>query len=203
MKLNWAERWAVNNPFRGFQQRLELSWFNGIMPLEPGASVLEVGCGRGVGARLIRQECLPRLLHVQDLDIEMIDKARRRYVPSAHPEVGLSVGDVSELPFTAGRFDAVFGFGILHHIPDWRQAIREIARVLRTGGVYYVEELYPSLYQNFITRHILLHPKEDRFRSSDLRTAFDEAHMPLKEAFELKKIGILGVAVNEGPYSGR
>lgn len=198
MKLNWAERWAVNNPLRGFQQRLEVYWLSRIMPLKPGASVLEVGCGRGVGAKLIWQECLPSRLHIQDLDIEMIRKARGRHAPSENQGITLSVGDASDLPFDAATFDAVFGFGILHHVPDWRRAMHEITRVLKTGGIYYIEELYPSLYQNFITKHILLHPKEDRFRSIDFREAFDEARMPLKEAFEFKKIGILGVAVKEG-----
>ncbi|MEE8399882.1 MAG: class I SAM-dependent methyltransferase [Desulfobacterales bacterium] len=197
MKLNWAERWAVNNPLRGVQQRLEVYWLSRIMPLEPGASILEVGCGRGVGAKLIWQECLPVRLHIQDLDIEMIRKAKHRHAPSESPGVTLSVGDTTELPFSDATFDAVFGFGVLHHVPDWRRAMHEIRRVLKTGGIYYIEELYPSFYQNFITKYILLHPKEDRFRSIDFRGAFDEAHMPLKEAFELKKVGILGVAVKE------
>ncbi len=202
MKLNWAERWVVNNPIRGFQQRLEIYWLSRIMPLRSGADILEVGCGRGVGAKLIRQECEPSHLHIQDLDIEMIHKAKGRYAPSESQGLTLSVGDATDLPFDGAGFDAVFGFGILHHVPDWRRALNEIRRVLKTGGIYYIEELYPSFYQNLVTRHILLHPKEDRFRSIDFRDAFDEAHMPLREAFEFKRIGILGVAVKEGRSPG-
>ncbi len=198
MKLNWAERWVVNNPMRRLQQRLEIYWLSRIIPLDPGASVLEVGCGRGVGAKLIWQECRPFHLHIQDLDIEMIHKARGRYATQESQGVTLSVGDATDRPFNAATFDAVFGFGVLHHVPNWRRALNEIRRVLKTGGIYYIEELYPSLYQNFVTKHILLHPTEDRFRSIDFRGAFDEAHMPLREAFEFKRIGILGVAVKEG-----
>ena len=94
-------------------------------------------------------------------------------------------------------FDAVFGFGFLHHVPDWRQGLSEIARVLKPGGVYYIEELYPSLYQNVITKRILLHPEHDRFTSDDLRKALDEAHLRLANAFELRKMGILGVATKD------
>jgi len=61
--------------------------------------------------------------------------------------------------------------------------------------VYYMEELYPSLYQNVITKHILLHPENDRFTSKDLRAELDAAGLSLINSFELKKMGILGVAV--------
>jgi len=195
MKLNWGERLAVNNPIRPIQQQLEIEWFRRVLPLSTGGNILEVGCGRGVGASLIHKAFLPSQLHIQDLDIEMIRKAKYRYAPSEKKGVTVSVGDVTHLSFKTGTFDAVFGFGILHHVPDWRAALREIVRVLKTGGIYFVEEIFPSLYQNMITKHILLHPKEDRFQSADLREAFDRAHMPLKASFELPKLGILAVAV--------
>ena len=76
MKLNWAERWVVNNPLRVFQQRMEIKWLKRMMPLEPGATIMEIGCGRGAGAKLILKEFQPSLLHVLDLDIEMILKAK-------------------------------------------------------------------------------------------------------------------------------
>ena len=58
MKLNWAERWVVNNPTRVFQQHLEIKWLQQMMPLKAGTTVLEVGCGRGAGARLIQKAFL-------------------------------------------------------------------------------------------------------------------------------------------------
>ena len=105
------------------------------------------------------------------------------------------MGDVSCLPFRAGSVDAVFGFGVLHHVVDWRAALREIARVLKPGGAYFMEELYPTVYRNFITRHILLHPTADRFSSRDLKEALAQAGLPLRQALELKQLGILGYAL--------
>ena len=121
-------------------------------------------------------------------------KAKKYLSATPLSSLNLLVGDSIELPFKTGRLDALFGFGFLHHVPNWRQALLEIARVLKPGGVYYVEELYPSLYQNKITRHILLHPDHDRFTSKDLRAEMDSAGLNLVNAFELKKMGILGVA---------
>jgi len=91
--------------------------------------------------------------------------------------------------------DAVFGFGFLHHVPAWRDGLREVHRVLKPGGVYYMEEYYPSLYQNIITRRLTVHPEHDRFNSNDLRREFANVALDLRTTFELKRFGILGVGV--------
>ena len=195
MKLNWAERWVVNNPIRVFQQHIEVKWLRQMMPLKTGAIILEVGCGRGAGARLIHKAFKPSQLHILDLDIKMIQGAKRYLSGVTKDIMTMYVGDSIDLPFKSDALDALFGFGFLHHVPNWRRALSEIARVLEPGGVYYMEELYPSLYQNVITKHILLHPEHDRFASKDLRTELDAAGLCLINSFELKKMGILGVAV--------
>ena len=197
MKLNWVEKWVVNNPARGLEQRFQTGWLKRKMPLEKGAEILEIGCGRGVGARLIVEAFQPSRLFAFDLDIDMIQKAKRSLPMDAGETISLFVGDALHLPFQKGSLDAVFGFGFLHHVVDWRGALAEIARVLRKGGAYFMEELYPALYQNFITRHLLLHPRVNRFNSGDLRQGLDDLKMPVKEAMELKRWGILAVAVKE------
>ena len=195
MKLNWAEKWAVNNSLRVIQQRLEIHWLGKNGNLKPGAVVLEVGCGRGAGAGLILREFDPAVLQAMDLDIEMIRKARGYLSPESRKRISFYVGDVLRLPYKDKALDALFGFGVLHHIPDWQGALREIARVLKTGGTYFLEEIYPSLYQNFITKHILLHPRENRFLSQDLKEALIAANLDLENFSELPKVGILGISI--------
>jgi SAM-dependent methyltransferase len=109
--------------------------------------------------------------------------------------VSFACGDASALPFKDESLDAVFGFGYLHHVIAWRRSISDVSRVLKQGGVYYMEEYYPSFYQNAVTRHLFKHPDRDRFNSHDLRQAFSEANLTLTHTFELKKMGILGVGV--------
>ena len=195
MKLNWAERWAVNNPVRPVEQRIELRKLRRMMPLEPGFTALEIGCGRGAGAELILDIFQPSLLYATDLDGTMLKKARK-FIPSNKMDrIVLVAADGFRLPFKTDSLDAVFDFGVLHHIPDWRSALGEVARVLKNQGAFFFEELYPTLYQNFITKHILLHPKEDRFRSQDLRDALGPAGLSLHGYGEWKGLGILGVAL--------
>lgn len=197
MKLNWAERLAVNNPARIIEQRIEINAFYRMQPLSPGARMLEIGCGRGVGAQLLIKKFEPSVLHLMDLDSGMIVKARRRLDAPNHPPAAAYVADVQHLPYQEALFDAVFGFGVLHHAPDWRAGLTEIVRVLKPGGCYFFEELYPSLYQNFITRHILLHPTENRFRSEDWKAALRQQNLRVIKTLELKMLGILGAAVKE------
>ena len=195
MKLNLAERWVVNNPLRVIQQRLEIRWLKKTTHLRPGAVALEVGCGRGAGAGLILREFRPAFLQAMDLDIEMIRKGRDYLSPEQKKRISFYVGDVLRLPYKDKALDAVFGFGVLHHVPDWQGALLEIARVLKTGGAYVLEEIYPSLYQNFITKHILLHPRENRFLSQGLKQALIAVNLHLENFLELSKIGILGVSI--------
>ena len=197
MKLNWAERWAVNNPSRPIQQRVELRWMRKRRPLAPGSVALEVGCGRGAGAAIIRKEFQPALLLASDLDLQMIHRAGSYLPEGERKKFSFHVADVLRIPARTGSLDAVFGFGVLHHVPDWQSALREIIRVLKPGGVYYLEELYPSLYQNFITKHILLHPPTNRFRSADLKRELEAAGLHLEHFLEYSRIGILGVSIKK------
>jgi ubiquinone/menaquinone biosynthesis C-methylase UbiE len=128
----------------------------------------------------------------------MVRKAKDYLSCDELKETFLHLADAQNLPFREETLDAVFGFGFLHHVPRWRASLAELARVLKTGGVYYIEELYPALYQNAITKRILVHPREDRFFSHDLKQELKALKMPIQQALEFKRLGILGVAVKQG-----
>jgi SAM-dependent methyltransferase len=54
------------------------------------------------------------------------------------PDVDV-VGDIHRMPIEDGAFDCVFCTGTLEHVEDPRQAVREIHRVLRPGGVAHID----------------------------------------------------------------
>jgi ubiquinone/menaquinone biosynthesis C-methylase UbiE len=203
MKLNLLERWYVNSPFRSGLQKLVMQWFKGTMPLKPGSNVLEIGCGRGVGARMLLKNFEPDRLCLLDIDAGMIEKARQLLKSNGKTHISFYVGSATQLPFEDGYFDAVFGFGFLHHLTAWRSGLTEIGRVLKSEGKYYIEEFYPSLYQNIIPKRLFVHPEGDRFNSQQLRNAFADTDLSLVHTIELKRLGILGIGVKtEGrPFS--
>ncbi len=66
---------------------------------------------------------------VVDLSRPMLAAARTR-----HPHARLVQADLVDLPFPVATFDGVHVANVLHLVPDWRAALVELARVLRTGG---------------------------------------------------------------------
>ncbi len=65
--------------------------------------------------------------------IEALD-VRTRLTLRELPYKELRQGSVLDLPFADDSFDMMFSHGVLHHVPEIKQAQREIHRVLRPGG---------------------------------------------------------------------
>ena len=130
--------------------------------------------------------------------MEMLRRANAYLSIHLKTNILFSLVNAEQLPFGNGTLDAVFGFGVLHHVHDWNGALQEISRVLKDDGIYFLEELYPPLYQNCITRHILLHPRLNRFYSDDLKSGLSNAGLTVKRKLELQRIGILAVCIKAG-----
>ena len=176
MRLNRAEKLLMNNPVRAHLQRhLEVRWLKQLGGAVDGGAALEVGCGQGVGARLILDEFGAERVDAFDLDPCMVETARRR-LASQGDHVRLWVGDVTQINAADRTYDAVFDFGIIHHVPDWRAALSEIHRVLKPGGRFFAEEVLRDFIVHPVVRRILEHPLEDRFTHGQFLDALAEAH---------------------------
>jgi ubiquinone/menaquinone biosynthesis C-methylase UbiE len=105
-----------------------------LLAARPGSSILEVGCGLGDDAAALARRVAPGGSVVAvDGSQAMVDAARRRHSDIA----GLSfdIADAAQLPFVDETFDGCRIDRVLQHVPDPPAAIREMARVLRPGGV--------------------------------------------------------------------
>lgn len=113
-----------------------------------GKRVLEVGLGEGSESeRLIRNGA--RWSGI-DLTAESIERVRTRLTLRNLPNDELRQGSVLDLPFADDTFDMVFSHGVLHHVPDIKQAQGEIHRVLRPGG-----ELVIMLYARWSLNYLV------------------------------------------------
>ncbi|MFE4534714.1 class I SAM-dependent methyltransferase [Streptomyces scopuliridis] len=100
--------------------------------LRPGDAVLDAGCGTGRALPPLRDAVGVRgtVLGV-DLTPEMLDAAVRA---GRHAAGQLLLADVSRLPVGSAVLDAVFGAGLIAHLPRPDENLRELARVVRPGG---------------------------------------------------------------------
>ena len=106
--------------------------------------MLEVGCGRGIALPPLAQGLRPALLAGVDIDSVLLAEAARRTAAKGI-RVRLCRADVRSLPFPDGSFDVAIDFGTCYHIANPEQGMREIVRVLSSGGLYVSETLSNQL----------------------------------------------------------
>ena len=158
----------MNNPIRGLiQKRLEAPRLKSLCTGRTD-TILEIGCGQGAGARIIYDLFSPQKYVGIDLDSKMVERARKK-------EHGLEnalflQGDAARLLFVDGTFDLAVDFGIIHHIPNWREALAEIHRTLNAHGELYFEELPVETWERGIgkpLKRLLEHPYKEMFRQNE------------------------------------
>lgn len=102
--------------------------------LQPGAVVLDVGCGAGeVCVELAERVGPTGRVAGLDLSETMIQAARAAAERAGRP-VEFQVGTAYELPFADATFDAVRAERVLQHLETPEAALREMVRVTRPGG---------------------------------------------------------------------
>ncbi|MDR2996742.1 MAG: class I SAM-dependent methyltransferase, partial [Microbacterium sp.] len=95
----------------------------------PTGRVLDIGGGSGVHAVALQSE---------GYDVELIEPVPRHVESALEAGVDARIGDARELPYEDGSFDAALMLGPLYHLAsleDRLTAIREAARVVRSGGM--------------------------------------------------------------------
>ena len=193
--MNWPERVWIYSPLRLlFQKREMRKWIQLGLPKNLG-SALEIGCGLGKGAKLISEKMGFTDVMAFDLETKLVqrsvDMARAKSLNNVH----FFAGDAQNLPFPDESFDAVFNFGIIHHVLDWRQCLAEIHRVMRPLGIFYFEEIYPPLYANWVFKKMLRHPVEDRFYEHQFLGCLSDIGMQLIEGTRTgSRFGVIGAA---------
>jgi len=185
MLLNRIEYALMNNPLRAaIQRRFEAERLLRMGGPMHGGRALEIGCGRGVGTELILDVFGADEVDAFDLDPRMVSLARVRLRGSTR-RVRQWVGDASAIAAPDATYDAVFDFGIIHHVPDWRSVLGEVARVLKPGGRLYAEEVLERFILHPVTRALLDHPLTDRFETPEFVAGLRDAGLVPEATHEL------------------
>ncbi len=126
---------------------LENAAFAATIP--PGAAVLDAGSGRSPYRELFRHACY------ESADFQKVDKTATGSTYTC---------DLASIPVEDGRFDCVVFNQVMEHLPEPKQVLAELRRVLRTGGrmiytgpLFYEEHEQPYdfyRYTQFGLRHL-------------------------------------------------
>ena len=111
---------------RGSDRAIQLIGLSGLD--QPGARILEIGCGDGMAGALLR---------AFGHDVTLTDLEDWR--DPAASMLPLVLGDIcAGLPILSGRFDLVFSHNTFEHVPDPSAALTEAFRLVRPGGLVYL-----------------------------------------------------------------
>ncbi len=95
--------------------------------------VLEIGCGTGLFTGMVYEATKANII-ATDLVPELIEIAKLK-----HPKINFQIEDAMNLSFENESFDGVYGSSIIHHL-DFDQSLKEMNRVLKSGGRFIFAE---------------------------------------------------------------
>jgi SAM-dependent methyltransferase len=108
--------------------------------LRPGQDLLDVGCGPGTITVDLAARVAPGRVVGIDAAAEVVARAEAMAGSSQSPPVTFAVGDVYGLAFEDGAFDVVHAHQVLQHLTRPVDALAEMCRVLRPGGLLAVRD---------------------------------------------------------------
>ena len=167
LDLHFLEEKLMISPFKKlmisyFELRIFKSFIESINYNLAGKSILEVGCGAGYGIEQIAKSFNPKEYYAFDIDQKMISLSAAK-VKKKKIDVQLFLGDVLKTGLPSNKFDVVFVFTVLHHIEGWRDALKEINRVLKPKGFLLINEINERSL-NWFERYLrVIHPRKARF----------------------------------------
>ena len=123
-----ADRWDDENP-SSEQMVARLIQQADLLALEPGESLLEVGCGTGKTTGYLVEQVAPGRVTAIDFAPRMIDKAQAKSIDADFQCMDVCNGDLG-----SARYDVVLCFHSFPHFRDQPAALRSLRRAMKDTG---------------------------------------------------------------------
>lgn len=105
-----------------------------LLEIPEDGRVLDVGCGNGWATRLMAEQAPHGRVVGIDISDEMVDLARESSL--SHPNVEFREASAEKLSFAENEFTHAFSMESLYYYSDILRALKEIHRVLKSGGKF-------------------------------------------------------------------
>src|SRR5512133_3174193 len=128
----WDDLARTLLPVPAYRQRL-------LDQVPEGATLLEIGVG--TGGLLTELAARARQVIGVDHSPAMLEEARRRLTAAGIGGIDLRLGEMSHLPLPDAAVECVVANMVLHHAAEPVAVLREVRRVLKTGGVLLLADL--------------------------------------------------------------
>mgnify|MGYP001591756346 CR=1 FL=1 len=164
------------------------------LTLEPGQSVLDIGCGTGELLKAI-YAAQPRLQLLAGIDLSPDMLARAREKLSAIPAVELHVDSAERIPYPDKHFHAVTMTGMIHYLPHPLRALTEVRRVLAPGGMVVAIDMAADFFlmrAGFFLRRFLNPAAQHLYSLDEITRIFAAAGFTVSHG-ELFKAGVFGL----------
>jgi ubiquinone/menaquinone biosynthesis C-methylase UbiE len=118
------------------------------LALQPGVSVLDVGCGTGASAIPAAEQVGPtgKVIAV-DLAERLLENARRKAATLKLQNIEFRLGDMENLGYPDQYFDAVVCVFAIFFVPDVARQIRELWRMVRPNGQLAITTWGPRVWE--------------------------------------------------------
>ena len=155
-QLQWWDKDSAFNLIESVLNPVRINYFKRILhelKLETSSQMaLEIGCGGGILSESIAK------IGFSTTGIDPSERAIECAGNHSQGE-GLSItyikGCGEDLPFHDNSFDAVFCCDVLEHVRDLQKVIEEIARVLKTGGIFFYDTMNRTLLSKLVVIKIM------------------------------------------------
>lgn len=178
MKMTRIEKRFVNRKKQSIRNIIELESALKYVDMIKIKTVLELGCGIGFVSHYLTETYKVKVCGT-DYDKEQIQVAIKMQPKNDFLEY--QVEDAANLSFQDSSIDLILAQNVFHHLPNWEHAIKEIARVLYSGGYFiWLDLTFPRLIKTIflpLVKNYGLYTIDDMektFEVHEFKTLFHE-----------------------------